>query len=161
MPVMLDDRAERTLMLGSSHLAALPTADGAPFALRGWGARLDGDRSGARVLLAAIDVGAVTADASSLVGEWIAYTATDVRTHASVQMKGPIRSVGATTEDDLERFIAYCVEYYDAVMDVDFISRELMERMEPVDLVVVDFGIEQVFDQSPGPGAGLPYQAGS
>jgi hypothetical protein len=157
----LDERAERTLMLGSSHLAALVTADGSPFALRGWGARLDDDRSSAHVLLAAIDVGRVCDDAASLVGAWIAYTATDVRTHASMQMKGPIRGVGLVSESDLELFAAYCTEYYDAVMDVDFIDRELMERMEPVDLVVVEFEIEQVFDQSPGPGAGLPYQAGS
>jgi hypothetical protein len=161
MPATLDERAERTLMLGSSHLAALVTADGAPFGLRGWGARLDDDRSSAHVLLAAIDVGAVTVDASTLVGVWIAYTATDIRTHASMQMKGPIRSVGPAAESDLELFAVYCSEYYDAVMDVDFIDRELMTRMEPDDLVAVEFEIEQAFDQSPGPGAGGPYRARS
>jgi hypothetical protein len=156
---MLDERVHATLASGSSHLAAVTAADGTPFAMRGWGATVIAAERSLRVLLDAADVERLVDEGAVLVGSWIAYTAASVRTLTSFQLKGRISTVGPATAADRESYERYCDEYYAAVLDVDFIRRELMERMEPDAVVALEFEVEELFDQSPGPGAGRAYGA--
>jgi hypothetical protein len=158
---MLDDRVCATLASGSSHLAAVTAADGTPFAMRGWGATVNAGERCLRVLLDAADVERLVDDGAVLVGSWIAYTAASVRTLTSFQLKGRVSTSEAVSDADRGVYERYCEEYYAAVLDVDFIRRELMERMEPEALVAVEFEVEELFDQSPGPGAGRAYGAAS
>ena len=158
---MLDDWALATITVGTSHIVALRLANGAPIAMRGWGAIVGEDRITMRVLLDAADVQLVGDDPAGLVGSWIAYTSAAVRTLSSIQLKGRITSAGPSTAVDQEVRVGYCNSYYEAVQEVDFISREMMERMEPDELVAVEFVVQEVYDQSPGPLAGRAYRSTS
>jgi hypothetical protein len=146
---------------GSAHIAGLVDAAGVPFVTRGWGARLDDGGRAVRALCSPREVHAAgldgTGDDHGLVGRWLAYTCTDVRSFVSAQLKGRVTAVGPPTPDDLVTFRRYCDDYYDAVLDVDAMSRALMERMEPDQLVAITFSVEQAFHQTPGPGAGRAY----
>ena len=154
---MLDERVRATIEWGSSHLAALVMADGSPLPMRGWGATVHESEPVLRVLLDVADVNRLVTGGSELVGSWIAYTAAAVRTLTSFQLKGRISAVEPATDQDRHVYARYLDEYYAAVLEVDFIRREMMERMEPDDVVAIEFAVEELFDQSPGPGAGREY----
>lgn len=151
----IDDQLATLVEAGSAHLVGLVTDDGMPYAARGWGAVCDRSTNRVHVLLATVEVG--EAGGPALVGSPIALTATDVRTLVSYQFKGRIERLSELTDADHIVFENYCDDYYRAVMEVDLISRELMERMEPDELIVCDMLVDSVFDQTPGPGAGRAY----
>ena len=125
--------------------------DGAPWAARGWG--LDVLEGGARVrlLLPADDVVLLGHLAS---GAPVAITAADVETLQAVQLKGRADGLAAATDDDRARSRRYTDGYHGAVLEVDDVPVELMERQVPVDLVRCEVAVDGVFDQTPGPGAG-------
>jgi hypothetical protein len=132
-------------------------ADGSPLPMRGWGAAVHDSQPVLRVLLDAADVDRLVDGGSELVGSWIAYTTAAVRTLTSFQLKGRISVVEPATDQDRRTYARYVDEYYTAVLEADFIRREMMERMEPENLVAIEFAVEELFDQSPGPGAGRVY----
>jgi hypothetical protein len=131
---------------GSAHIVAFVSDDGTPFATRGWGMRLaeDGDRG--TILVATSDVR----------GSRIAVTCTSVRTLRSAQVKGAIESVRAFEETDRPVLERYCDEFFDDVLEVDLISRTMMDRLVPDELVACTFTITEAYEQTPGPGAGRP-----
>lgn len=138
---------------GSAHIVGLLRADGTPCATRGWGIRIS-DGTEARLLLGATEVAALGYPGDDLTGSTIALTCSDIATLRSAQVKGPVRSVEPPTAEDLRVKQRYCDGYFDAVLRVDLISRALMERMEPDDVVACTFTIEEAYEQTPGPGAG-------
>jgi hypothetical protein len=50
----------------------------------------------------------------------------------------------------------YCDEFFDDVLEVDLISRTMMDRLVPDELVACTFTITEAYEQTPGPGAGRP-----
>ena len=138
---------------GSAHIVGILRADGTPLATRGWGIRISGGTE-ARLLLGATEVAALGHPKDDPSGSTIAVTCSDVATLRSAQVKGPILSVEPATAADLEVKRRYCDGFFDAVVRVDVISRALMERMEPDEVVACTFTIEEAYEQTPGPGAG-------
>jgi hypothetical protein len=139
------DASWRTLFeSGSAHIVGLVKDDGTPFATRGWGIRVAADGSRATVLLAA----------SEVLGSAIAVTCTHVRTLRSAQIKGTIESVRPTDDADRAVLERFCDEFFTDVLAVDLISRAMMERLVPDELVACTFTIVEAYDQTPGPGAG-------
>jgi hypothetical protein len=127
--------------------------DGRPYAARGWGyVALDTDRPRIRVLVGAEDV-------PYLVGPneapYLAMTFTDVKTLASVQFKGPASTPEPASEDDLRAVEQYCDGFFDAVFEIDGIPREWMERLVPPSFAASEVDVEHVYNQTPGPNAGL------
>jgi hypothetical protein len=144
------------LARGTGHIVGMVSADGAPVVTRAWGvAVLDGGLR-ARLLLGAVEVGALGAPAGDPVGTDLALTSTDIRTFRSVQVKGPIESVEAVDADDIGVAATYRSAFFADCHDMDQLPYELLERIVPDELVAFTFRIREAFDQTPGEGAGRP-----
>ena len=138
---------------GCATIVGFVTADGAPFATRAWGTSVVGhDPPRLRVLLPAGAVAAAGRSASPTFA--IALTGGDVRTLRSVQVKGTAHDLVPPTAADLERSRAYCESFFGAVEEVDGTPRSRMARLAPADLVACAVDVDEVYDQTPGPGAG-------
>jgi hypothetical protein len=109
----------------------------------------DGDEL--RILVAAADRRAIELLAPA---RPIAITAGDVRTLASVQMKGHVVRTEEGTADDRDRADRYCNAFFHDIEEMDGTHHALLERMRPGDVVPIVVRIDERFDQSPGPGAG-------
>jgi hypothetical protein len=126
--------------------------DGEPYATRGWGIDvLSPDATSLRVLLYANDERALALLAP---GRRIAITAGDVRTLASVQLKGVVERVEDGTSTHLERANRYCDDFFRDIEDIDGTRPELAERLRPNGVVPIVVRIDERYDQTPGPGAG-------
>lgn len=128
---------------------------GVPCATRGWGFRVTGER--AVVLLDADDVAAL---GSVTAGRGIAVSAADVATLRSLQMKGVVVDVVPLTDEDRTALDHYVRTFYAAVIAVDGVPRALIERVTPSRFVACRFDVREIYDQTPGPGAGAPIAAG-
>jgi hypothetical protein len=151
---LLDDDWKALFAAGSAHIVGLVTAAGAPFVSRGWGITFSPDGSHGTVLLGATEVEALGYPAGDPRGSMIAMTCTHVRSLRSAQIKGPIESVRPGDAPDRAVLDRYCDQFFDAVLEVDMISRTLMERLVPDEIVACTFAIVEAYEQTPGPGAG-------
>ena len=150
MDEVIDQGLAAFLERGGAMVIGTVSADGSPHAQRGWGCSVVGpDR--VRVLLDASDD-----DLRDHVADHgpIAITSADVRTLRSVQLKGRVLAVEPAGPDDLQRCEAHNDELFTDIQETDFYPRELTERMVPPGYVVAVVEVEEVFDQTPGPGAG-------
>ncbi len=94
-------------------------------------------------------------------GGWIALTAADVRDLRSVQLKGRIVGTEPPQPEDLERAQQHNDELLDDIEKTDFYPRALSGRMVPSSYVVAVVGVEEVYDQTPGPRAGSRVGGGA
>jgi hypothetical protein len=133
----------RALIVGGVH------ESGAPHATRGWGFRVE-----AGLPIVILDADDVDGAACLTPGRRIAVSAADVRTFQSVQFKGVVVSVSEVTEADHAAVEHYLAEFYDAVVEVDGVRRDLVERVTPSRYSACRFEPREVYDQTPGPGAG-------
>ena len=152
---MLDDATRALLEAGTSTVVGLVDAAGEPFATRGWGSLvLDGDPPRLRVLVGAGAFAAAGYGLGHDVRFAIAVTGADVRTLVSAQVKGTAVALEPPTDDDLARSAAFCDDFFGAVTATDNIDRALMARLVPADLWACTIELAEVYDQTPGPGAG-------
>jgi hypothetical protein len=152
-------RLQAALRGGSALVVGLALADGAPYATRGWGLVTScvDDRLVARVLVDALD----RAQLEGLCGRRVvATTSTEVRSLRSVQLKGPLLAIEDATDDDLATVAAYKDDFFTAVLEIDDIGWDHMERMTPAAFVAVTCRVEEAYDQTPGPLAGQPVASG-
>ena len=136
----------------ASTVVGTVDATGAPHATRAWGAWVLGGGTRLRFLLPAADSRA----AADLVATGqVAFNATVVDTLRSVQVKGVRAVVEPATADDRvlhERFVR---ELFQALHDNDGSDIGALQHMRPADVVAVECDVESVFDQTPGPSAGV------
>jgi hypothetical protein len=135
---------------GCALIVAVVNADLEPRATRGWGLDVLGGAE-IRVLLDADDT--VTFDFLDE-RDAIAVTATSVRTLHSIQLKGRCLALRDSTERDHQRAARYCDEFFVDVVETDGFDRVLLDRLVPRDYVACTVRVEEVYDQTPGPGAG-------
>lgn len=135
-----------------SLLIGTVSADGRPSGARGWGIRLvDADAGLVRVSFDAND----TATRANLAhGGRVAITSCDVKTFFSVQMKGRALVVEPPDAHDLLAAETWGDAFLGAVVAIDGYTRPQLEQWRRRDLVVVLVQVEQLYDQTPGPGAG-------
>lgn len=149
--------ATRVFRNGSRALiVAAVTPDGAPYASRGWGITLDTDERTARLLLPADDDVVIAALRAS--GARIAVTGCEVATLHSAQIKGRAVAVEPASEIDERTAADYVDAFAAAIERVDGTPRALVERLVPTAFVACTLTIDEVFDQTPGPGAGAPVK---
>ena len=156
MEALIDDATAAFLETGCALLVGTTTPDGAPVAARGWGCRpleRGPDRARLRVLLSGDDPMGI---AHAAAGDPVAVTATSVRTLRSLQMKGRIVEIGDATAEDEVAGAAYRAGFFDDITDTDGTPRSLLERISPSGHVAWTVEVTEVFDQTPGPGAGRP-----
>jgi hypothetical protein len=125
--------------------------DGLPDASRGWGALVHDD--GRRIRLLVASNAATTIRNLRTTGR-IAFTATQFLTLRSVQVKGIAVAVEDPDEDDRARFTQFCAGCARALHEIDDTPEELVSRMVPSDVVACVMTVDELFDQTPGPGAG-------
>ena len=152
---VIDEALAAFLERGCAMIVGTVAPDGAPHASRAWGCSVL-DPTTIRLLLDDSD-----AALRHHVGEGgrLAMTSADVRTLRSVQLKGRVTAVEQAGAADLERCARHNDELFTDILETDFYPRELSERMVPPAYVVVVVSVEEVYDQTPGPGAGAPVPA--
>ena len=77
-------------------------------------------------------------------------------TFKSIQLKGRVESLEMPTVTDDERAQRYTDEFFAAIIETDDTERSLLERLLPLAFVPCIVVIDDLYDQTPGPGAGLP-----
>jgi hypothetical protein len=142
---------------GCSLIVGSIDASGAPEATRGFGLRVVRDGGTLRVIVPADAIR--THENLRTVGA-VAVTATDVATLRSTQVKGRAISVEAATDADRAVFARHCDEFFTAVHESDGTPLELVVRILPADIAAFVMTVDEVFDQTPGPAAGVRVAPG-
>jgi hypothetical protein len=143
---------------GCSLIIGTVAADGAPYATRGWGLTvLEVETGEVRLLLDADDD---QTRVNLLETGAIAITATDVPTLRSLQMKGNCADIEPATDLDTERSARYRDALFTAIETSERTPRELIEHVAPSAVIACTVRVHQLFDQTPGPGAGTPVGGG-
>jgi hypothetical protein len=134
-----------------SLLVASVADNGLPDATRGWGVEVLGPDE-VRVLLSA---NADRTLANLADGGRMALTTTHFLTNVSWQLKGHARHVDVASARDRIRFDAFCAGCVEILHASDGAPEELIRRLIPAGIVACEMVVEQVFDQTPGPEAGV------
>lgn len=150
--MVIDQALTAFLERGAAMIVGTVAVDGSPHAQRGWGCSVVGP-STIHLLLDSSDE---VQRAHVAGGGRMAITSADVRDLRSVQLKGRVVRTEDPTPDDLARCDAHNDELFTDIHDTDHFPRQLTERMVPPGYVVVVVEVEELFDQTPGPGAGAP-----
>jgi hypothetical protein len=162
--VEIEPEMEAFLHSGCALVVGLASITGEPYAARGWGVTvLDGAGDDAAPLRLRLLLDSTEEAAAELIGPGceVALTATDVRTVRSVQFKGRATGLVDVTEADQDRADAYCDDFFADVVTVDNTPRELVERMRPTRVMACTVELHELFDQTPGPGAGSCLRSGT
>jgi hypothetical protein len=135
---------------GCGLIIGTADATGAPHAGRGWGLDvLDGGRL--RLLVDAADE--TTVANLRAVGR-VAVTGADVRTLRSRQVKGRLLGLEPAAGTDRARAARYRDALYTAVEETDGQPRVVLDQLTPAAYLVALVEATEVFDQTPGRGAG-------
>jgi hypothetical protein len=158
--LVFDSDLTAFLESGCSTIVGVLGPSGEPFATRGWGTEVLSDAvPRLRLLVSAgafASIGRRAGDGDAFA---IALTGADVRTLRSVQVKGTAHDLEPPTAADLERSEAFCTAFFADVQAVDGIGASLMRRLVPSDLLACTVAVAELYDQTPGPGAGAPLGA--
>ena len=151
------DRAELATFLdaGPAMLGASADESHRPECFRVWGAWLDDDHR-LRALVAS-DAGRTMTSVGP--GARVSFTFTDITSFESVQVKG--RAVAAAAPPgpaDLERMRRYNDLFTAALATVGH-RRQAAETMRPLSVFVLVVDVDELYDQTPGPGAGARVRA--
>jgi hypothetical protein len=142
---------------GAGLVIGTVSADGEPRGARAWSAAvIDADPPRLRVVFTADDPVVV----ANLESGSVAFTAADVCTFRSMQLKGRVLSVGSPTEADLALAERLTDTFFYAVHITDGNPLELLDRVRPVEVAVLEMTVEEQFDQTPGPDAGARIGTG-
>jgi hypothetical protein len=139
---------------GPAILGAAADAALVPSAFRVWGAWFEGDNLRA---LTSVDV-------LRTIGEQpgsprMALLITDITTFRSVQVKGTTRMPPAPpTPDDVDILRRYHDRFTEQLAKIGH-PPLLADRLRPVSVVAIVIAVDAVFDQTPGPDAGIAVGA--
>lgn len=145
-----------TSMIGDGAGLVVGTVgdDGEPRATRAWSVTVvDPDERRVRVVVGADDEVTV---ANLRVGATLALNGADVRTLRSVQLKGRIVAIDTAGSNDLDSVRDQSARFLQAVHDTDGNPLEQLRRILPIEVVVVEMVVGEMYDQTPGPDAGEP-----
>lgn len=147
------------LLAGRYSLVVALVGEGlVPHATRGWGlTALPGPPTRFRLVLG-VDDAPWLGDGPT--PRAIALTVGDPRTLRSLQMKGRVGPAAPATDDDLAAVVRFCASFFSVVEEVDGTERRLLELLVPTDFVACTVDVEDLYDQTPGPGAGAPLPEG-
>lgn len=148
---MFEPETVRFLQSGCALIVGTVDADGAPYASRGWGLDVLDPVGTVRLLLDAADETTVQHLRSRGA---VAITATHVPTLHSLQMKGHATAAIPANDADRARKDEYADAFFGDINATEGTPLHLPERMRPDDVVVCTVTVEDLYDQTPGPGAG-------
>ena len=125
--------------------------DGLPDATRAWGVQVLDGGTKVRLLLAA---NARVTAANLRSTKRIALTATDFRTLDSVQVKGTAVTVEAASDIDRARFEKFWNDCACTLHELADTPVATIRRMVPSGVFACVMTVDEIFNQTPGPGAG-------
>lgn len=135
---------------GPAMLGASADEDLVPEAFRVWGATVDA--TGTLRALVSSHAGATLATTGP--GSRIAFAFTDISDFRSVQVKGrvvaPPQPAGPA---DAEVLRVYQEQFAAHLAEIGY-PPQLAERLRPLSVFAISIQVEELFDQTPGPGAG-------
>ena len=135
---------------GSGIVAGGADADGMPFVARGWAIWFPTAAPDRVRVVVSADQGFDP----SVVGRRVGVTASDVATLVTRQIKGPVHEFGPATPEDLEAMSRQTPAFFEAIHETDGNSLSLLRRLLPAEVVAIEMTVDEVYDQTPGPGAG-------
>jgi hypothetical protein len=144
--LVLADETVEFLHSGCSLVVGSVGDDGAPVASRAWGLTVL-EPDGSRLRMIAVE-GEVALGP-------LAVTACSVPTLLSMQFKGTVIEIEAMTEADRAKSKQYTDDFLQDIIDTDGVPRYLVERIIPLHMVACTIVVEEMFDQTPGPRAGV------
>ncbi len=153
--VLTRELADR-MAAGMSLLIGTACADGAPHAGRVWGVEVLDLSGRLRVLLDADDPRTI---ANVARGGRVAFTASEVHTHLTFQMKGRAVRVESATARDVAIADTWAKGFLDAITAFDGYDRQSLEQWRQTDCVAAEIEVFELFDQAPGPKAGRQLDA--
>ena len=155
---MLDPEAVTFVEGGCALVVGTVGPTGEPHAARGWGVTvLSADPAVVHLVIDAVDpvtTGNLAANAQ------IAITGADVATLRSLQMKGTAEVLPRGTIDERARAERFSDAFFSDITAVDGTPRELLEQLVPHDFLACLVRVSELYDQTPGPGAGTPLVEG-
>ena len=128
-------------------------ADMRPQITRAWGASVTDDGAALTLCVAAAE-GSRTLDNLRANGA-IAVTFSSPTTYRTVQAKGVVTDLRQPSERDLARRDEHIEDFLDQGEQVG-IERELARRLARGEVVAVTVAVRELYQQTPGPGAGTP-----
>jgi hypothetical protein len=139
--------------LGGPLAVVVATRDAGlrPHLTRGWGPSVVDDGRGLRLCVSARPELRTLGDLAD--NGRIAVTLSRPATYRSLQVKGGAALVEEMTTEDGERAVRHREAFAAEVADFG-LSRAVLERMVAGPLVAVTFEVAELYDQTPGPGAG-------
>jgi hypothetical protein len=146
-----EPQLNKMLETGAGLVIATVGADGEPRAARAWSWSLVAPTTDRLRVAVCADDPITVAD---LTNGTVAVTAADVATFESLQVKGRVVAVEAPDAVDLERVRRHSEVFFGRVHAIDGNPVELLLRMLPNDIVMIELVVEQAYDQTPGPDAG-------
>jgi hypothetical protein len=134
-------------------LVGVVATDGTPCVARAWGLSVLNLDPPPRARLL------VPADDSTLLGllgegARVAVTSGNVRTYRSLQLKGRSLGVDEPTDEDHAGAQRYIDAFFAELLDINGMPRELCDRFLPAEFAACTLTIDDLYDQTPGPGAG-------
>jgi hypothetical protein len=121
--------------------------------MRAVGLRVHPDRATATIYLP--EATSQGTRANLLVNARIAVLASYPLDHRSLQLKGGVKRVTLAEEGALPAIQAY-LETFASVLEVVGMPPELVRMVSHWPAFAVEFHVEELFQQTPGPGAGAP-----
>jgi hypothetical protein len=149
---VIDSVTADFLESGCALITATVDADGWPHASRAWGLDVV-DAAGARLQLL-LDASDVRSQENLEVTKVIAVTAAHVPTLHSMQLKCHATGQRGANPTDEARADRFCEQFFTDIEQTEGTNRELLERLRPSEYVVFELVVDEIYDQTPGPGAG-------
>ncbi|HWO73070.1 MAG TPA: pyridoxamine 5'-phosphate oxidase family protein [Dehalococcoidia bacterium] len=151
--LVIDSDLKAFLESGLAIALATRSADLHPHAQRVWGAKVFPDGRSVEVF---VDRPAATQTMANLRDNGrVATVFVDILTNRSVQLKGRCVEVGDPDPDDWRIIERHREEFTEATSALGFPAR-MISNLWSTQVVKVRFVVEDLFDQTPGPGAGRP-----
>jgi hypothetical protein len=148
---MIPDSIAHLLETGVSVMVGTRNASLMPECTRAWGIRVAPDRHAVTVFLSETFAGE-TIDNLRANG-MIAVTCTRPTDHITCQLKGRVTAIARMTQAGRDRCRQWHHDFMAELQAVG-VPPELPEAWIVEPTVAVEFAVSEVFDQTPGPGAG-------
>jgi hypothetical protein len=150
--MLSEESIARQIAPGRSVLVGTVDPAGRPACCRGVGLRLAEDRQGVTVYLP-VATGAETVANLATTGR-IAVVSSEPLSHETLQLKGRIQAVRIAAAEE-EALVRECLERFADALDQVGLPRAVTRTLACWPAFAVDVAVEAVFDQTPGPRAGV------
>jgi hypothetical protein len=137
--------------IGVAAVAASRDARLRPQVVRAWGLKVGPDGASATICVGAARDSQTLANLQD--NGAISVTMVVPSTYRMIQMKGHVTAVAEPSAEQLARVDAHAAAFAEEVRPMG-LSAEQARRFLGSDLVAVTFSVHEVYDQTPGPGAG-------